>query len=148
APSAVSGGAVPPAEPAAPGGAAVAPSAGPATPSPEPQSPPQPAPVPDEQGGWFHRLLEAITNLPGAFVRAVTRSVADGLSALLAALVRPVFSLVARVVFQTPDLASSDRVIKLWATGLALTDLSLVVLVLARAHSVAWGGILQAVRSK
>jgi hypothetical protein len=96
------------------------------------------------QGSWFERMIDTITNLPGAFFGYV----ADALNGLVASMIRPVFDLLGTVVFSTPDLAGSGQVLKLWGLGLALTDLSLVVVVLARAHGVAWGGILESIRAK
>ena len=81
---------------------------------------------------------------PGFFdvIGRVRYAISQWFSNLVTAALRPVFDLLSRTVFSTPDLASNGRVVDLWRFSLGIADAALLLFVLAGAGIVMSGSSL------
>jgi len=98
---------------------------------PSPSVSPSPSPTPD---------FEEATKPPfWDIIGRVRYAISQWFSGLVTAALRPVFDLLGRTVFSTPELAGNARVIDLWRFSLGIADAGLLLFVLAGAGIVMGG---------
>ena len=113
---------------------------GPATASPPPSTAPSagasvslsPSPTPQFED----------PKKPGFFdiIGRVRYAISQWFDGLVTAALRPVFGLLGRTIFSTPDLGANGRVLDLWRFSLGIADAALLLFVLAGAGIVMSGG--------
>jgi hypothetical protein len=79
---------------------------------------------------------------PGFFdvVGRIRYAISQWFANLVTAALRPVFGLLGRTIFATPDLGANPRVVDLWRFSLGIADAALLLFVLAGAGIVMSGG--------
>jgi hypothetical protein len=123
-----------------------------AKPSPNPQeraspthfSTPSPSPTPSPSGKATQSPDEQFKE-PGKpaffdFVGRVRYAISQWFSNLVTSALSPVFDLLGRTVFSTPDLAHNGRIAQLWGFSLGVADAALLLLLLVGAGLVTVGG--------
>jgi hypothetical protein len=111
-------------------------------PSPSPASSPSPSPSPsrDTRRSPHDQFKEP--KKPGFFdfVGKVRYAISQWFSNLVTSALSPVFDLLGRTVFSTPDLPGNGRIVQLWGLSLGVADAALLILVLVGAGLVTVGG--------
>jgi hypothetical protein len=74
------------------------------------------------------------------FVGRVRYAISQWFSSLVTSALSPVFDLLGRTVFSTPDLADNGRIVQLWGFSLGIADAALLLLLLVGAGLVTVGG--------
>lgn len=102
------------------------------TPTPTPLAEPEPSPDPQfeepEKPGFFD------------LIGRVRYAISEWFSNLVTSALRPVFDLLGRTVFSTPELADNARIAELWRFSLAVADALMLLLLLLGAGLVTAGG--------
>ncbi len=107
---------------------------------------PMPSPSPSPKASNAARQQFQEPSKPGVlnFVGRVRHAITQWFSHLVTSALRPVFDLLGRTVFSTPELANNQRLVQLWSVSLAIADAALLVLLLVGSGLVTVGGGLAA----